>query len=302
MGIVKGQPFTAETFNNAFMSKNGNSTTTGYIQTDSTENATSETTGSIRTKGGIGVAKDLFVKGLSTLAELFISKLLRLGVQIESTLTGADANLSTYTAPIVVLTNASLTSIANIGLPASGKVLILLNRTGAIFILKPGDIVTPDGGNFPVANNSMVLLIHNPENSKFHVMSGGGSGVPNGGTTGQALLKNSNTDGDADWSDIPGMVVTAVQTLTFLANTITVQPVNEQRVLIKGSVNNVVATMPNGTIAGQKVYITGDDDNTPCAIQDTSNIYSNGFRTYYKRKTDLYIWNAVDSIWEIVGA
>lgn len=32
---------------------------------------------------------------------------------------------------------------------------------------------------------------------------GGGSGVPDGGTTGQVLTKLSDTDGDADWQDIP---------------------------------------------------------------------------------------------------
>lgn len=34
--------------------------------------------------------------------------------------------------------------------------------------------------------------------------AGGGSGVPNGGTTGQVLTKLSNTDGDADWQDPAG--------------------------------------------------------------------------------------------------
>jgi len=32
----------------------------------------------------------------------------------------------------------------------------------------------------------------------------GGSGVPPGGTTGQALIKQSNADGDADWATLPG--------------------------------------------------------------------------------------------------
>jgi len=32
--------------------------------------------------------------------------------------------------------------------------------------------------------------------------TGGGSGVPSGGTTGQALTKRSNTDGDVQWSDV----------------------------------------------------------------------------------------------------
>jgi len=32
---------------------------------------------------------------------------------------------------------------------------------------------------------------------------GGGSGIPDGGTTGQILIKNSDTDGDAGWDDAP---------------------------------------------------------------------------------------------------
>ena len=32
-------------------------------------------------------------------------------------------------------------------------------------------------------------------------VSGGGSGVPSGGTTGQFLAKRSNTDGDVEWKD-----------------------------------------------------------------------------------------------------
>lgn len=35
------------------------------------------------------------------------------------------------------------------------------------------------------------------------IADGGGSGLPAGGTIGQTLEKNSSTDGDASWVDIP---------------------------------------------------------------------------------------------------
>lgn len=37
--------------------------------------------------------------------------------------------------------------------------------------------------------------------------SGGGSNLPAGGTTGQALVKHSNTDQDVEWADITGQIV-----------------------------------------------------------------------------------------------
>lgn len=43
---------------------------------------------------------------------------------------------------------------------------------------------------------------------------GGGSGVPSGGTTGQALVKNSNTSGDAGWSSTVPIASNAVKLQT----------------------------------------------------------------------------------------
>ena len=41
---------------------------------------------------------------------------------------------------------------------------------------------------------------------------GGGGSLPAGGSTGQVLTKNSGTDGDADWADLPGLAAGAAET------------------------------------------------------------------------------------------
>ena len=48
----------------------------------------------------------------------------------------------------------------------------------------------------------------------------GGSGVPEGGTTGQALVKKSNTDGDVEWKDVVGQFSTFPSPSAAYANTI----------------------------------------------------------------------------------
>lgn len=65
---------------------------------------------------------------------------------------------------------------------------------------------------------------------------GGGSGVPDGGTTGQALIKNSNTDGDVKWGDA-GSTVTIDRTGTASASA-----VSYQRIGIDGTYTEIDGT------------------------------------------------------------
>ena len=54
-------------------------------------------------------------------------------------------------------------------------------------------------GEITVDIDKYIPVIHDGVTAGGHPVEGGG--VPDGGTTGQVLMKLSNADGDADWRD-----------------------------------------------------------------------------------------------------
>ena len=63
-------------------------------------------------------------------------------------------------------------------------------------------VVSQTGATVTVKVNNTVPTIDIPV--IIYCGGGSGSGVPDGGTTGQALVKKSNTDGDVEWKTISG--------------------------------------------------------------------------------------------------
>ena len=64
----------------------------------------------------------------------------------------------------------------------------------------------------------------------------------------------------------------------------------------------VTATLPNGTIDGQEIYVQGDDSAAYCQILDGGNVYQNGDVNYFKFTMKHFIWDNDNTMWVIQGA
>lgn len=178
-------------------------------------------------------------------------------------------------------------------LPAgtNGQVLSLVSGSPAWI---PSPVALPNGGT-----TGQVLTKNSATDGD--AIWANSVGIPNGGSTGQALVKNSGTDQDVSWTTIEsGMTVSSVQSLANAA-VITLAAVKRQRVKIKSTGGAVSITLPNGTQDGQEVFVQGDDDANPCTIANTGNVVSNGDITFTKYKLQLYIWDSGNTKWVASG-
>lgn len=127
------------------------------------------------------------------------------------------------------------------------------------------------------------------------------TGIPAGGTTGQALVKNSNTTGDVGWSTIDaGIAVSNTQTLNN-TDPIAIQNVKMQRVKIQSTGGFAKVVLPNGSIDGQALYVQGVDNENVCEIEDSVNTYANGSVLLTRFKMCLFIWDNGLTTWVIQG-
>ncbi|MBO9666964.1 MAG: hypothetical protein J7501_09140 [Bdellovibrio sp.] len=99
---------------------------------------------------------------------------------VDSTTTGADQTL-TLTKPVVVLTNGSLVSIAQIVGGEKSKLQAIINKTGNPIVLKrlsgattSQQIETDTGKDLTVLHNGLVLFLYSSQDSKWRAISGGG--------------------------------------------------------------------------------------------------------------------------------
>lgn len=108
----------------------------------------------------------------------------------DSTTTGSDASLAAFTAGLVRLTNASLTSLANIPAGDNGQFLIIVNRTGADISVKDqadalgtaaNRIYTGTGTTATLKNNGSFFLIYDSTTARWQLVGGTGSGSGQGG-------------------------------------------------------------------------------------------------------------------------
>lgn len=114
------------------------------------------------------------------------TKHLELQASTDSSTTGSDASLASFTAGGVRLTNASLTSLANIPAGANGQQVILFNRTGAAITLVDSSnavgtaanrIYTGTNASISFANNAAFILSYDSTSSRWQVVGGSGSGT-----------------------------------------------------------------------------------------------------------------------------
>lgn len=97
-----------------------------------------------------------------------------------------------------------------ITVPTSGQVDIINILTGGVGLVTPAVVGIPAGGT---AGQVLAKQTDTDYNADWEDPAGGtGAGLPTGGTTGQVLTKQSEADGDADWETLPagGGAVTSV--------------------------------------------------------------------------------------------
>lgn len=108
----------------------------------------------------------------------------------DSSTTGADASLGAFTAGLVRLTNASLSSLANIPAGADGQILIAVNRTGGTVTVKDSAdavgtaanrILTGTGTSATMANNASFFFVYDSTTARWQLVGGTGSGSGQGG-------------------------------------------------------------------------------------------------------------------------
>lgn len=136
------------------------------------------------------------------------TKHIELQAQTDSTTTGANASLATFTAGAVRLTNVSLSSLANIPAGANGQVVYVFNRTGAtVNVIDSGDavgtaanrILTGTSASVSLANNACFIFMYDSTTARWQLVGGTGSGA--GGQGGINYITNYNAEaGTTGWA------------------------------------------------------------------------------------------------------
>ncbi|TXH08957.1 MAG: hypothetical protein E6R04_09690 [Spirochaetes bacterium] len=141
MSVANGNLANQTTFNNAFMSRTGDTSTTGAITQSNTTQSTTKDTGAIVTEGGVGIEKNLNVGGtiknadttssttkdtgaIVTEGGLGVEENINAGGNITATGTMAGSNLSGTNTGDLALTNVGSTPAAA-GASLSGQNLTL---------------------------------------------------------------------------------------------------------------------------------------------------------------------------------
>lgn len=117
-----------------------------------------------------------------------LSNLLHLETQAvtDSTTTGTNTSLTSFTAGLIRLTNNSLVSLANIPAGANGQQVTVFNRTGAPFEIKDDSaslgtaadrILTGTGATITMAVNSALIFQYDTVSSRWQIVGGSGGGA-----------------------------------------------------------------------------------------------------------------------------
>lgn len=149
MSVADGNLATASTFNNAFMSRTGDTSTTGAITQSNTTQSTTKDTGAIVTEGGVGIEKNLNVGGTIKNADTTASTTKDTGAIVTEGGLGVEGNINaggniTATGTMA----ASNLSGTNTGDVVLGNVGSAPNATGATLSgqnlnLEPADATNP---------------------------------------------------------------------------------------------------------------------------------------------------------------
>jgi hypothetical protein len=138
----------------------------------------------------------------------------------DATTTGANAAISSPTTPAVRLTNVSLTSVDTIASPSAGRVITVLNQTGASITINndtgattANRIYTGTGAALTLTNQASILLKYDGTAARWMVIGGSGGGggtVPDADATTKGILKLAgDLGGTASLPTVPGLAAKA---------------------------------------------------------------------------------------------
>jgi hypothetical protein len=138
------------------------------------------------------------------------TKHLETQAQTDSTTTGANASLASFTAGVVRLTNSSLSSLANIPAGANGQQLVINNRTGNTILIVDSNaavgtasrrIFTGNNVNMSLPNNASISLNYDTTTQRWQI-----EGISSSGTSTSKFiikdLKNATAGGSSSTSFI----------------------------------------------------------------------------------------------------
>jgi len=135
------------------------------------------------------------------------TKHLEIQAATDSSTTGANASLTAFTGGAIRLTNASLTSLANIPAGANGQQLTILNRTGVDVQVIDSSAATGTAANriytgtntaLTFTNNAALYLQYDSTSSRWQITGGSGSG--GGSSSLSSVFQLVGTEAITDWS------------------------------------------------------------------------------------------------------
>ena len=147
----------------------------------------SGTASKVLVNDGSGVMSEMANVTDSTNA-LILSNLKHIELQSidDSTSTGSDATIATFSGGSVRLTNVSLTSIANIPAGSNGQQVVIFNRTGNTVTIKDSSaalgsasarIYTGTNANITLVDKAALILSYDSVSSRWQVIGGSGGGA-----------------------------------------------------------------------------------------------------------------------------
>jgi hypothetical protein len=167
----------------------------------------------------------------------------------DSSTTGANAAVASPSTPVVRLTNASLTSIDTIASPSAGRILTIVNATGASVTVNndtggtaANRILTGSQAAITLSDEASLILKYDSTESRWLVIGGTGSGA---GASLNTIFQLTGTD-VASWATGDNATFLGGGTLsgTFAANTTT--PLNGisdyKYIQAAGSLNDYLAS------------------------------------------------------------
>ena len=172
-------------------------------------------------------ATDTFVYRATT--DSLSNKQLAYSSSTDSSTTGSNTTLASFSTGIVRLTNASLVSLSGIPNGATGLSIIVENKTGNSIVVNNEEatatatnrIQTGTNGNVSMANNASFLFVYDATTSRWQLVGGTGSGSGGGSgknylsaiTTSQSSTPNIG-NGDFSSGSTTGWSLGTVGTLT----------------------------------------------------------------------------------------
>lgn len=109
-----------------------------------------------------------------------------------------------------------------------------------------------------------------------------GEGVPNGGSTGQILAKNSNDNFDTVWIDLSngggGQIIdnNSYGAPLAISTTITIPADIRSRVFVIGNSAPIVDPLLTNGTTGQELFLFGTDNTNTIELNDASNLLLSG--------------------------